>query len=312
MSNRTSASRPASHRCLALASAASLLTLAGAAAAGPFSIVGPVKVADLSRSAGELSTGNAEPSAPQAAAKGADPTPDLPGGPPDLGSNGGHGGLDGDPGAAGPTQPARRVNLDNQAPSKGGPDLGAGGDSPSIDDGDPAGPIAAMGGLGTGDGGGKDATRLSNIAPSGNHGIQVAMLEGGLENASGKRYQLGVADEGGAEQLGFELARGSVEARGVSTDGHDDLANGYVLRAYERRAAGGTGVVELWVEASDLGIACAADQNDDGSINVHDLIIVFNAFHTDVEPNEAGDVDGNGRVDIADVNAILDRYGDDC
>lgn len=54
--------------------------------------------------------------------------------------------------------------------------------------------------------------------------------------------------------------------------------------------------------------ACAGDADGDGSVNLTDLNAVLAQFGT-VAPGQTGDFDGNGIVDLADLNTILMNFG---
>ncbi len=66
-----------------------------------------------------------------------------------------------------------------------------------------------------------------------------------------------------------------------------------------------TGVQVLNCEASSLFDAVSGDINGDGLVDIADVNAVINMMLGKVAPTAAADVNGDGSVDIADVNAII-------
>ncbi len=67
----------------------------------------------------------------------------------------------------------------------------------------------------------------------------------------------------------------------------------------------------------DLAIAftttdLCADTNGDGRVDLSDLNVVLTFFGLAVDPGSPGDFDGNGIVDIADVNLLLTQWNLEC
>ena len=66
-----------------------------------------------------------------------------------------------------------------------------------------------------------------------------------------------------------------------------------------------TGVQVLNCEASSLFDAVSGDINGDGLVDIADVNAVINMMLGKVAPTAAADVNGDGSVDIADVNAVI-------
>ena len=52
---------------------------------------------------------------------------------------------------------------------------------------------------------------------------------------------------------------------------------------------------------------CPADLNNDGSINVSDILNLIAAWNT-----AAGDIDGDGNTSVSDILILLDLFGTNC
>ncbi|MFU8828395.1 MAG: dockerin type I domain-containing protein, partial [Phycisphaerales bacterium] len=69
-----------------------------------------------------------------------------------------------------------------------------------------------------------------------------------------------------------------------------------------------------------VGACCPGDANGDGVVNLADLNLVLAHFGEGTQPPiggqpvipEAGDLNGDNRVDLADLNIVLAGFGQDC
>ena len=57
---------------------------------------------------------------------------------------------------------------------------------------------------------------------------------------------------------------------------------------------------------------CAGDADGDGSVNFADLEILLEAWATSVPPGTNGDIDGSGFVDFTDLAELLEYWGTSC
>ncbi len=60
------------------------------------------------------------------------------------------------------------------------------------------------------------------------------------------------------------------------------------------------------------GTACPGDANGDGAVNIGDLNVVLVNFVAFAVGVSGGDLDGDGDVDVADLNLVLSRFEDPC
>lgn len=57
---------------------------------------------------------------------------------------------------------------------------------------------------------------------------------------------------------------------------------------------------------------CVGDADGDGAVDLDDLNLVLFNFGTSVTPGTNGDLDGNGSVDLPDLNEVLFNFGNVC
>ncbi|MBL0921151.1 MAG: PEP-CTERM sorting domain-containing protein [Phycisphaerales bacterium] len=151
-------------------------------------------------------------------------------------------------------------------------------------------------------------------------------LPGGAFNG----YAFGVSDDGGVI-VGFSTTALGVEAfvwdaengmrllRQVLEDDYGLDLTGWVLRVASavtpdgRRIVGSglnpDGLSEGWVV--DLGCELAADVDGDGDVDFADLNALLGNFNS-TGVGLAGDIDGDGDVDFADLNVLLGVFNTAC
>ncbi len=69
--------------------------------------------------------------------------------------------------------------------------------------------------------------------------------------------------------------------------------------------------IARWGGPSDP-LACPADATGDGRVDFADLNAVLSSFGNQQVAREAGDVTGDAIVDFSDLNEVLTRFGDEC
>lgn len=62
-----------------------------------------------------------------------------------------------------------------------------------------------------------------------------------------------------------------------------------------------------WVEDNLIASPCPADLNNDGSVDVSDLLMLFAAWGSN--PGHAADLNGDGSVDVSDLLLLLGAWG---
>jgi hypothetical protein len=103
--------------------------------------------------------------------------------------------------------------------------------------------------------------------------------------------------------------------QGISFEGVGDAEHHrgsfYVVGPFT--SAGGVSVpgIARWGGPSDP-LACPADATGDGRVDFADLNAVLSAFGNQQAAREAGDVTGDAIVDFSDLNDILSAFGDEC
>lgn len=112
---------------------------------------------------------------------------------------------------------------------------------------------------------------------------------------------------------GIAIAGGPFEVNEWTVDGGGGLSTGGVFQAIgtvgqfdasQRMNGGGFEVIGgFWA-----AVSCPADLNGNGTVDLGDLNIVLGAFGG----GNAGDINGDGTTNLADLNLILGSFGSPC
>ncbi|MCA9310057.1 MAG: VCBS repeat-containing protein [Phycisphaerales bacterium] len=114
------------------------------------------------------------------------------------------------------------------------------------------------------------------------------------------------ADDGSVEVTGNVLF---VEAADVNDDGFNDLVT---VNDFTNTRARGLPSERSVRVLLNTRTTCTGDTDGDGMVDMNDLNDLFDFWGTSVTPGTNGDLDYSGFVDFVDLNLLLDEWGATC
>jgi hypothetical protein len=122
-----------------------------------------------------------------------------------------------------------------------------------------------------------------------------------ISNDNGSTWAL--AQSTGSTNSAWETVQFSISSYVVPTD---EIRIAFVTEDAEPPSIVEAGIDNFQLETITCGETCLGDLNNDGSVNVTDLLAIIAAWGTD---DENADVDGDGIVAVGDLLTTIGNWG---